>query len=465
MAEVKAGPTKRFFVSMLTRDIDLKDAIMDLLDNCVDGVLRQIVDKGHDEDQPYKGYWAKITANPDMFSIEDNCGGIPRDIALNTAFRLGRGQDDRDKDIPTVGMYGIGMKRAIFKMGKHSTVTSRNEDQTYYVEISPEWIDDDNSVNWTLDLIDTQDGLEYNGTTILVDNLYSSISRQFDEDETPFLKELTKEIERFFALIIKKGFRVYLNDVEVQPISLDILVADDFREDQIQAYAYRGVVDDVQINIVLGFYSRLATVQEIEDDLQIPRSRENAGWTVICNDRVVLNRDKTAITGWGVRDVPAFHNQFISIAGVVVFSSDKPINLPLNTTKRGLDTSSLVYWHALDFMMEGLKKFTDFTNRWKGRESETNATFQQLKPKDATRIADSIPDVAWKNVRGSIGQRYSPNLPLPPRNDTKRRILLYRNSDEIELLGEFFFDDAKADPTQIGNRCFDDALVNARRNR
>ena len=38
---VAAGsPTKQFFVDMLTRDIDIKDAILDLLDNCLDGVVR-----------------------------------------------------------------------------------------------------------------------------------------------------------------------------------------------------------------------------------------------------------------------------------------------------------------------------------------------------------------------------------------------------------------------------------------
>ena len=32
-----AIPTKQFFVSMLTRDISLADAILDLIDNCLDG--------------------------------------------------------------------------------------------------------------------------------------------------------------------------------------------------------------------------------------------------------------------------------------------------------------------------------------------------------------------------------------------------------------------------------------------
>ena len=110
-----AIPTKRFFVSMLTRDISLADAILDLVDNCLDGALR--VANGNNVD--YSQYFVKISLNDDYFSIEDNCGGIPRDIAKNYAFKMGREPDDeRDSDNETIGMYGVGMKRAIFKMGR-----------------------------------------------------------------------------------------------------------------------------------------------------------------------------------------------------------------------------------------------------------------------------------------------------------------------------------------------------------
>lgn len=65
---------------MLTRDIELEDAILDLLDNCVDGIQR--ISK-HEEPstEPYKNFWAKITFSNDYFRIEDNCGGIPRSVA------------------------------------------------------------------------------------------------------------------------------------------------------------------------------------------------------------------------------------------------------------------------------------------------------------------------------------------------------------------------------------------------
>ena len=38
-------------------------------------------------------------------------------------------------------MYGIGMKRAVFKMGRNAVVHSFNGDDKFRVPISPEWLD------------------------------------------------------------------------------------------------------------------------------------------------------------------------------------------------------------------------------------------------------------------------------------------------------------------------------------
>ena len=60
-AEVLNGaPTKRFFVSMLPRDIELDDAILDLVDNSVDGAMRrERANLG--EDRPFAGYRCDLT--------------------------------------------------------------------------------------------------------------------------------------------------------------------------------------------------------------------------------------------------------------------------------------------------------------------------------------------------------------------------------------------------------------------
>src|SRR4051812_47459749 len=85
--QIDATPAKAFFVRMITRDIDLADAILDLLDNCVDGARRVGLRSGT---KPYSGYYAHIEFDENSFRIVDNCGGIPKEIAEKYAFRFGR---------------------------------------------------------------------------------------------------------------------------------------------------------------------------------------------------------------------------------------------------------------------------------------------------------------------------------------------------------------------------------------
>src|ERR1044072_5634122 len=96
--EVPASPAKAFFVEMITRDIELQDAILDLLDNGVDGIRRSDKPK---RGKPYNGYYAHITFSETTFVIEDNCGGIPEDIAKKYAFMMGRPAEHKDTEAGT----------------------------------------------------------------------------------------------------------------------------------------------------------------------------------------------------------------------------------------------------------------------------------------------------------------------------------------------------------------------------
>lgn len=463
---------------MLTRDIDLADAILDLLDNCVDGVVRELSRSNTAQSgSPYKGYWAKIIATPDGFEIWDNCGGIPQDIAEKSAFMLGRTDVTRDADIETVGMYGIGMKRAIFKMGRHSVVVSQPETGAYKVEIPPEWLDDEptdsdevaNKKNlWQLELVRVSSGLEENGTKITVTQLNEGISHQFNEDKSPFLGDLEKEISRHYALIMEKGFVVILNGTRIKPVSIKLLAPEAFGvidEPAIEPYILTGKFEDIQIDIVVGFYRPLATEAELDDEELVASSRENAGWTVICNNRVVLYNDKTSKTGWGTKGVtPGYHNQFISIAGVVSFHSKNSMKLPLNTTKRGIDTSSEVYHVALNFMRDGLKKFTSFTNRWKKQEEETQEAFnllQSRRPADILKLAKRA-NLTKSRTHNELSY-YSPDLPVPEEKQKQRRICFAADQKDIERIAEFYFDDSEHERAEVGRRCFDESLKRAKR--
>ncbi|MBS4050627.1 MAG: ATP-binding protein [Methylomonas sp.] len=453
--KVDAHPSKRFFVSMLTRDIELKDAILDLLDNCVDGIERQL----HAEDakeKPYSGFWAKITANKDKFEIWDNCGGIPIDIAKKSAFKMGRDDPDRDAGLHTVGMYGIGMKRALFKMGKKSRVESRpkNEENAFIVEINPEWLE---SNEWELELNHTRNEIlsEY-GTRILIEELHDNIAFQFDENSSDFQDDLIKTIKQFYALIIDKGFKVTLNGIPINGAPITLLTNLQSTSSPIDPFIFKAKIDEVDINLAVGFRRRLASESELDEEAKNPRTSDEAGWTIICNDRAVLYCDKSQVTGWGRATVPRYHTQFISIGGVVEFRSNKLMNLPLNTTKRGLDTSSKAYLSVFDYMTEGMKIFTDFTNKWKGREEETSSFFEGAVSKKPREILSTFEDSKFSSIRKIEGaKKYTPQLPVPEEKNPLRRIVFTRPSEDIKTLAIALFEDSKVKPTDVGQRCFD----------
>ena len=61
---IHGNPTKKFFIEMITRDISIEDAIIDLLDNSIDGANRI-------NPENYEGLWVDITINDKQFSISD----------------------------------------------------------------------------------------------------------------------------------------------------------------------------------------------------------------------------------------------------------------------------------------------------------------------------------------------------------------------------------------------------------
>ncbi len=460
MATAEAYPAKRFFVDMLVRDIELKDALLDLLDNCVDGVMRT-PHVAADQTRPYEGYWANIEFDHDSFTITDNCGGIPFELAEKSAFRLGRKDEHLDEDLPTVGLYGIGMKRAIFKMGSSAKVTSMRADRSFYVEITPEWMADDNS--WEFEIVDVDNPADdVHGTTICVSHLRPAIAKTFSQVE--FLNEFLEDVKAYYSYIIEKGFKVTINgkDAEAKKIRFLLEAQSDGEGQSIAPFVYRreGQGDGVDVFLSVGLYRNSPTEDEEDQELEGRASSENAGWTIICNDRVVLHADKTRLTGWGEATVPAYHTQFVAIAGVVIFRSNDPSKLPLTTTKRGVDANSEIYLQVKDFMRDGLKLFTNYTNRWKRRSQE-----RKQRETDSDTIATVLPEevahseqLKFTAVRRSIGGEQSrPVLPAPT-TFTDKWIRFSRPESEVRAVSQLLFGTPDAKPAEVGEECFNRAL-------
>lgn len=476
---INASPTKNFFVEMLTRDIELEDAILDLLDNCVDGIQRTNKENVS-LDKPYEHFWAQISFSETGFEIEDNCGGISIDIAKGSAFRMGSPKDagSKDKDVYTIGTYGIGMKRAIFKMGRSSRIVSQTKNDAFEVEITPQWLGSDDS--WDLPFQEIERLLPDNGTKIKVTDLREGISREFKlSDHSTLHNSLTGKISNYYNYILNKGFTVLVNGVKVPITPLTLLWEGkenitDKNAVAIAPYLYRGQIAGVEVDLAVGFYRSTPTEEEVDEETKgSRRSSDTAGWTIVCNDRVVVYCDKTRLTGWGEATVPSYHPQFIAVSGIVHFRSKDARSLPITTTKRGIDSSSDVYLYVKDFMREGLKLFTSYTNKWKKDSSEEKARSSKAQPTSPREIFDEVPTSAWTQVRrktgGStsatdVGKKYFPKLPSPEASEhtaITKRISFSKPVREVEIVADYLFEDSDRDPSEVAEACFNKVLREA----
>lgn len=331
-----ARPTKRFFIDMLTADISFEDAVLDLVDNSVDAVVQlsnapldsRLIEPSVPE---VKAGRIDITISPNEVSVVDDGVGIQYEDAVHSVFRLGRVIPMKGN---TLGVYGIGMKRALFKIGNAFDVRSKYDDESgFYVSLEnvEHWAENDpdnpepGDDPWALPIVHLNEGDELHGTAITITKLRPEIARRL-EDPT-VLTKLRDQIGRTYSLILEKYVSIYLNGALVEAIEIPIGSSEELQ----RAVQHLEVFDgNVKATIVVGLVDSEKKNQEV------------AGWYVLCNGRAVVWADKTSMTGWG-DGLPQFVASFRYFVGIVFFFSAHPQMLPWQTTKRGLNLDSRAY--------------------------------------------------------------------------------------------------------------------------
>lgn len=462
---VKGSPSKYYFVQMMTRDIELVDAVLDLLDNCVDGALRSRSPKAAQNDS-LAGYYAKITIDSDKFVIEDNCGGIPWDIAHEYAFRMGRPEKVRDSAEGTIGVFGIGMKRAIFKMGRSCVVRTHHPKDAYRVTVPSTWFTAPDEESWNFPSKPEKPFSKKFGTRIEITEFDADTKLAFSRGST-FLRDFAAKVGESYSYIMAKGFEVHLNihgqTPTVERKEMRLCFEEDGDGAKIRPYMYEAHIGGVEVFMAVGFRTPLDGESGKDDDGGF-RARD-AGWTVVCNDRIVLCNDRTFKTGWGIPPVPSFHNQFSCIAGVVEFRSRDTKKLPVTTTKRGIDTGKDVYEFVRARMQEGVRMFTKNTNEWKGFEDKIRKRFDRAAFLDLPALKSRARRLEFTKLAGQFVQRQlKPALPQRTAEEpSERRISFTRKVAEISRVSEYLFDTPSTPPAEVGEKCFEIMLKQAKK--
>lgn len=430
---IKAHPTKDLFISMLIRDLTLRDAIGDLVDNSVDGA------KSNKQNGSYDGMYIDITASPEEFIIKDNCGGFSVKIAREYAFCFGR-----KKGYPlnpgSIGHFGIGMKRALFKLGDFFEIKSVAENSEFEMEQRVSvWKE---KKDWDFEFKTFEEDytepfpLESRYTKIHITDLKEDTKKQFTD--TNFLKKLRNEIELEQLFSIHRGLTISLNGTLMKERTLDLISDGIFKPGNWKKDFFEG---ELSVEVFAG----------ISKD-----SGQEGGWYIFCNERLIVGPETTHITGWtglGGDGVAEYHNQFHRFRGYVLFNAENPKQLPWNTTKTGMDMDSPIYKYVRQQMIEMMRPVMTLMNILKKeREGDTPEGERVYNNLVQNPVLVSLVNIIEekKILPGIFRYRIQP---IPEKKvDKGQRIFYYKPKEQIDKVKEFFKVDTNRD---VGIKTFD----------
>ena len=392
-----ARPEKRLFISLITRDISLVDAFLDLIDNSINAALEPLADDLKTADD-YQKLLANARIKPKVqidiivkssrLVVTDNASGISSKTAEEHVFKFGRASADADES-DRLSVYGIGLKRALFKCGNKISMVSDHREGGFELKLDVrEWAKDTKEP-WTFAITARAPARAKAGTRIVISELHDDVLRRLGDGL--FLSQLRDRISRTYSVFIGRVVDITLNNQPIAKESFDI--ANNFATEKFKN-------DGVTCNITAGL--AVSTGEQFRD--------RNAGWYVFCNGRGVLHGDKSTLTGWGGAGLPIFQPKHRPFLGTVFFVSANPESLPWTTTKASVNEENAIWQDAKRHMVKVGRVIVTFLDK-RYTESGTEITPADLQ--DAARGKMNV-------LTAAVSPTRTFNAPTRPKKNTTR---------------------------------------------
>jgi hypothetical protein len=394
MKYASAVVRKRFFMDMFTRDISLEDCVLDLIDNSIDSYLlkhavsiSQLV-FGSDGSHAANGQGRiDVTCKEHQIRVVDTCGGIPRHRAMKDVFCFGH--DDNDP-VGKLGAYGVGMKRALFKIGNNFRIVSQTAEEGFEVSFKlDEWAERE---EWRIPItfIGGASSEKKAGTSITITELHNEVALRIKEGGVP--KNILEDAATTYPYFLGQCVRLRINETDVNPEAIRLGELNGVLRAAHEKFEQNGVKVTLAATVAPG-----------------QRKAEEAGWYVLCNGRVVVRADKSNLTGWD-DELASFQPKYRSFVGIASFESDNPLSLPWTTTKRGLNRESSVFIRARGLMATMSKPILTFLNS----QYSSDATVEVADIRDAV---GGVKEVTFKDIAAKPESGF---LYTPPKRKEKK---------------------------------------------
>lgn len=331
---LNAVPSKRLFLSIIA-DYDLNKSICELIDNSFDMWTRN-------QRSGSVNIAVTLDRHDNRIVVEDDAGGIEKD---NLTFIVGPGQSGSNATDDTIGIFGVGTKRAVVALAKDVRITTRAPGgNTHQIMFDDKWIEHE---DWSLPLFEV-DELPQGVTRVELSRLRVGIG---SEEEELLRDHLGSTYAKFLTM---PEVVLTLNDQPIQPRFFDQWsYPPNFEPRRYHGHMRTPAGREIALEVLAGLSNESS-----------PTTGEY-GVYFYCNDRLVAPAMKTIEVGF-MRGLAGPPHPKISLTKVIVSVKGDASEMPWNSSKSDISTNHHTFLALHKWLVKVVSDYARMSRLWQG---------------------------------------------------------------------------------------------------
>lgn len=332
--KLNATPSKRIFHSIIA-DYDLNRSICELVDNGLDVWVRGKKAKAISIN-------IKLDKIQQTIGVEDNAGGLPKS---DLRYVVGPGETGTQPTDETIGIFGVGTKRAVVALAQDVKITTRfPNEKTYQIDFDDNWLNDN---DWELPVYEV-DHIPEGNTIVELQKLRSPIT---DEGIAQLKYHLQATYGKF---LVSLAVTIQLNGEKLSALFFENWAYPPGYPPQ----KYTGVLKtedgrEIRVNALAGLTRESS-----------PAAGEY-GVYFYCNDRLIARGMKTFEVGF-TKGLAGLPHPKVSLTRVLVSLNGDARSMPWNSSKSDVSTKHEVFLALHSWLVQVVKDYASLSRIWMG---------------------------------------------------------------------------------------------------
>jgi len=380
-------PEKRMYWSIIG-DYDIKTGTCELIDNAIDLWM---------EAKAQHKILIEVDLDPErqLITIKDTAGGVKEeDLRLLVA----PGASSNSPDAETIGIFGVGSKRAVVALAESVTIKTRHAGaKSYQIDIDSDWLQ---SPDWRIPHFEIPD-IEEGVTTIDL----SALRKSFDEND---VKNLVAHLGETYAWFLRNAkCRIKVNGGLVKALEFD-------------SWAFPRGFEPRKASFAVDLKGHEKVNIEITAGLIHDRdpTGENYGVYFYCNRRLIVKEVKIREVGYFVTSEAGVPHPDASLCRAIVKIEGSAKLMPWNSSKSDINFGHPIFQAIRPTLIQLVSHFSSLSRRLKNDWEKKVFKFD----KGDTQLVDPVDAQQGKRL-------VLP--PLPKVNKPHFEVLRAKNKTQI----------------------------------